>query len=203
MSKYKPEYFVEIIQNLKLTSSNVADALGKKGRVTKALPLHTSVRPVVGIVYHTAGIDGSNWLIHKQLANIEAGNIAYVENMGCNELAMFGGLVSEYVTKHRKAAAIVCDGNVRDVDEIKANNLPVWACGSNPVGCKQIKVTDSFQRRYTGNVMVCDSTGCVMIKIEEMNQELEHSLREMHKKEEEWFALMCGGKSTFEITCKG
>jgi len=203
MSKYEPEDFVEIIQSLNLTSSNVADALGKKGRITKALPLHTSVKPVVGVVYHTAGIDGSNWLIHKQLAHIQAGYIAYVENMGCNELAMFGGLVSEYVTKYRKAAAIVCDGNVRDVDEIKAKNLPIWACGSNPVGCKQIKVPDSFHRRYTGSVMVCDSTGCVIVKIDEMNQDLEQSLRAMHAREKEWFDLMYDGKSTFEITCKG
>ena len=108
----------------------------------------------------------------------------------------------EYAYFYRRAAAIVVDGNVRDVEELKSKGIPVWASGSSPIVCTKTPTNYTFKLDFHEGVAVCDATGVVVIRKKDMTPYLEETLKAMGKREESWFKQLQEGKSTFEITCE-
>jgi regulator of RNase E activity RraA len=198
----------KLIVKLQLSSSDVADALGRKGRPTKATQLSGPSTTFIGPVFQAPAVEGSNWLTHKLIANMPEGSILYVDHH-CfefddylNDLALIGGLICEYAFFYRHAAAIVVDGNIRDLEELRGKNIPVWAKGSCPIVCTKEPTREVLELPLQNGIAICDATGVVVIQTKDMTPDFDKKLNSMANREESWFRQLKEGKSTFEITCK-
>jgi 4-hydroxy-4-methyl-2-oxoglutarate aldolase len=198
----------KLILELHLSSSDVADALGRKGRWTRATQMTGPPSTVVGPVFQAPAVEGSNWLTHKLIATMPEGVVLYVDhqclelNGRLNDLALVGGLMCDYAYFYRRALAVVVDGNVRDVEELQSKGIPVWARGSSPIVCDKLPTRDAVKLPLQDGVAVCDATGVVVIQTKDMTPDLDDKLKAMAKREESWFRQLQEGKSTFEITCE-
>lgn len=101
--------------------------------------LHSRIRPL-GQNYHLLGqartvsvIAGDNSAIHAVLGLVEPGQVLMVDGGGHTDRALWGDILSS-VAKRKNLAGIVLDGAVRDVAELRAGDMPVYASGVSPAG---------------------------------------------------------------------
>ena len=101
--------------------------------------LHSRIRPL-GQNYHLLGqartvsvIAGDNSAIHAVLGLVEPGQVLMVDGGGHTDRALWGDILSS-VAKSKNLAGIVLDGAVRDVAELRAGDMPVYASGVSPAG---------------------------------------------------------------------
>lgn len=101
--------------------------------------LHSRIRPL-GQNYHLLGqartvsvIAGDNSAIHAVLGLVEPGQVLMVDGGGHTDRALWGDILSS-VAKRKNLAGIVLDGAVRDVAELRASDMPVYASGVSPAG---------------------------------------------------------------------
>ena len=101
--------------------------------------LHSRIRPL-GQNYHLFGqartvsvIAGDNSAIHAVLGLVEPGQVLMVDGGGHTDRALWGDILSS-VAKSKNLAGIVLDGAVRDVAELRAGDMPVYASGVSPAG---------------------------------------------------------------------
>ncbi len=169
---------IEFIKENRVSTTEVADCLGKTGALPNVLPL-ISGQFSVGVVKWVYAYDESNWEVHEQLQNVEKGKIIFVESFNCGERAIFGELVSKYLLLYRQAQALVVKGMVRDAHRIIKEKYPVWCTGVTPIGCFNRKndkefdeqIKESRREMYDGSVAVCDDSGVVIIPKEKLNED--------------------------------
>jgi regulator of RNase E activity RraA len=204
MNKIWKDVF-SFIENNKLSTSDVADALGRKGNV-KRIKSVNSGHYVVGKLQYLFSSSQSNWHTHKGLEGIENGNIAFVHDVDYSDKAICGHLMLSYALNYRKAKAVVVVGNIRDIERVIKENMPVWCVGTNPVVCSKTETVipsyvKDYKEKYDNGIVVCDDTGVVVVTKEDMTDELMSKLEYVKNREEKWYKMLEEGKSTFEITC--
>lgn len=107
------EKVIELIESNKISTTEVADVLGKTGQIEGIRPLNPGMFRVGETVLIYA-INNSNYEVHKQLSEIDCKNkILFIYNVNCNR-AVFGDLVSKYILLYKQAKAIVINGILRD-----------------------------------------------------------------------------------------
>jgi len=191
---------LDFIKDNKFSTSDVADALGRKGEL-KDIKLISGNKYVVGEISAVYACKGSNYVTHKMLKGLEPNKIVYIENVQCEEVSLIGGLICKYIFDYKAGLAVVCNGNVRDVHDLM--KYPVWCKGFSPIVCDKVPIyLDKFESELDGGIMVCDICGCVAIRPEELTEELYQSLEHIKHREIGWFVALERGFSTFEITCE-
>lgn len=200
---------LEYIKRNRVSSTEVADALGKTGVVSEVRALN-SRKFKAGNVFWVYAYGETNWDVHEQIQNVKEGDIVFVEVFDCNEKAIFGDLVAKYLLLYKGAEAIVVNGNLRDVHRLIKEDWPIWLKGVNPVGCfnkKLEKTLDSeiqkeHRSRYDGAIAVCDDTGVVIIPKENHNKEFLEKLEFIEHQEDIWYECIDRKKwSTYEAIC--
>jgi len=198
-----------LIRN-RVSTTEVADALGKTGAVPNVMPVNRG-HYVAGQVKWIYAYDESNWPIHEQIQDIEEGKVVLVEAFDCNRRALFGELVSKFLLLYKQSKAIVACGTMRDAAALIRNNFPVWCDGFNPIGCFNKKpeneynseVIDAHREKYDGSIAVCDDCGVVIIPKEKITEEFLQELYHIENQEDIWFDRLDHYKeSTFDIVCK-
>ena len=111
----------------------LADVQGRRGT------LHGRVAPIgAGMVFAGPAFTvevrgGDNLLLHAALNLARPGDVLVVDGKADCSCALMGALMMN----HAKAiglAAVVIDGAIRDVAELRALGFPVFAAGANPNG---------------------------------------------------------------------
>lgn len=203
------EQIIDYIRKNKVSTTEVADALGKTGRYKKILPINTG-HFKVGEIFWAYAYEESNWELHEQLENVEENKVILVETFNCKERAIFGELVSKYLLLYRQSIAIVTDGYLRDAHNLIKENFPIWCNGVTPIGCKNQKIDEPFDQRiikerkekYDGAIAVCDDSGVVIIPKEKMTQEFLDKLHFIEEQEDIWFDCIDRRKwSTYKTVC--
>ena len=133
------QQIITLIERNRISSVEVADALGKKGVLAAHKPL-TQGKFCVGEVQYIFGYDESNWPIHEQGEKIREGGILYVDTLNCNDKAAFGDLVAKYFILYKRIQGIVVNGLLRDAHTLRKENYPLWCNGVTPLGCHNVKV---------------------------------------------------------------
>lgn len=200
---------VDYIKRNRVSTTEVADCLGKTGVVSGAQSLNRG-HFCVGVV-HWAYADGeSNWACHEGLRDVPEGSVVIVSAHECGERAIFGDLVTKFLVLYRQAAAVVVVGNMRDAQRLVKENYPMWCAGLNPVGCfnKQDRPlapqewVDSHRDLYHGAIAVCDDTGVVVIPKEEHTAEFLAKLEAMEAQEDVWYECIDRRKwDTYDTVC--
>ena len=112
---------------------------------------------------------GDNLAAHRALERIEPGDVLVLAVAEQRPVAVIGDLIG-IQAKARGAAAVLVDGPVRDLDELVALGLPVWARSISAAGpAKRIRgeldmpVEIGGVRIAPGDVVILDGDGVVVV----------------------------------------
>ena len=204
------EEAINLIEANRISTTEVADVLGKSGQVDGVKPLNAGLFKV-GEVAFVYAVNNSNYEVHKQLSEIDLkGKILYVHNVNCDR-ALFGDLVSKYVLLYKGAKAIVATGALRDAHSLLKEKYPIWCTDVSPIGCVNHPngddlspdVYEKLKERYDGSIMVCDDSGVVMIPKDKIDEKLITKLSFIEFQEDIWYYCVDTLKmSTLDTVCK-
>ncbi len=154
--------------------SDALERLGLRGAVSGLAPLVGGPRiagPAVTVKLGPAGKKPAP--VHLGAAAIrlaEPGSIIVVDNAGDKEAACWGGLLT-LAAKMRGVAGILVDGLVRDIEEIRGQQMPLTALGVTPLTARgryqelgtNLPVNIGGVAVFPGDTAVIDQTGAVII----------------------------------------
>lgn len=210
MQKDLREKIIQYIRLNRVSTTEVADCLGKTGVIEDVYAMNSGMFRV-GKVRYIYGYSESNWSIHEQAREISPGEVIVVDGIFVNKRALLGELVTKFMTLYRGAEAIVVLGNVRDANDIIKQKYPVWCKGVNPIGCfnKQVAIDREVEiirnkqsDYYTDTIAVCDDTGVVIIPKVMITDKLYSQLEFIEEQEDKWFECIDRKKwDTFETVC--
>lgn len=166
-----------------LPAANVADVMGRScamsSEIHTMLP-HTD-KIMVGPALTIRARPGDNLMIHKGLNLAQEGDIVVISNESDRSQSLLGAIIVAYA-RSKKLGGIVVDGPIRDVDEIAALGIPVYATGSTPGGpykegpgevntpisCGGVSVSP-------GDIVLGDSDGVIVIPRKDASRVLEEA----------------------------
>jgi regulator of RNase E activity RraA len=199
---------VELIRKNRISTTEIADALGKTGSIPGVLPLN-SLKYAVGKIRVINPINDSNYILHKELEHVQPGEIVHIRPVNFSNVAVFGDLVAKYTLLYKQAAAIVVEGNVRDTARLVREQYPIWYVSSNPVGAVNFKthsdeeLTKSFDAENSGGIAICDEGGVVVIPKNSIDAVLAKKLQHIEALEDLWhYCLNTLKWSTYDIVVR-
>jgi RraA family protein len=108
--------------------ANVSDSMHRMSAGGARLrPMHKGGR-MAGPAFTVKTRPGDNLMVHKALDLAEPGDVVVVDAGGDLTNAIIGEIMSAYA-KQRGLAGIVIDGAIRDADELRTSEFPVYAAG--------------------------------------------------------------------------
>ena len=199
---------IELIKQNRISTTEVADALGKSGGIPNVSPLCHS-KFAVGKIRLITPRNNSNYIVHEEAERVNPGEIVYIKPIDFSNVAVFGDLVAKYILLYKQASAIVVEGNVRDTARLVKENYPIWSMGSNPVGAVNNKthsdanVNISEFDELKDGIGICDEGGVVVIPANKINEETYRKLKHIEQLEDLWhYCLNTLKWSTFDIVVK-
>ncbi|MCW9034175.1 MAG: RraA family protein [Rhodospirillales bacterium] len=205
--KYEEE-IIRFIKSNRVSTTEVADALGKTGVLPGLSPFSMSdfrvgkVRPVF-----TA--NNSNYAIHEQIRNVEEGEVVIIFTHNCDGRASIGDIISKFILLYRGAEGLVVDGMVRDGARLHREGYAVWSSGVSPLGCFNTPA-DPFpteleaetRAKVDGGIAVCDGGGVVVIPPDRLNADMLDRLEKIEIQEDIWYYCLDSLKwDTKQIVC--
>jgi 4-hydroxy-4-methyl-2-oxoglutarate aldolase len=162
----------------RLGVATVHEAAGRTGIVD--LPL-TQVVPgsrVAGPARTALCAPGDNTMVHALVAHAEPGDVLVLTSTEPAPVAFVGDLLATQAHK-RGVAGILVDGAVRDLDELAALGLPIWArflraqgATKGMVGELDVPVVLGGARIRFGDLVVLDCDGAVVVAAERVEEVL-------------------------------
>ena len=210
MERDVQQEIIDYIKRNRVSTTEVADCLGKRGEVNGVYPINRGMHRV-GIVKYVYGFLESNWGIHEQIRDTQKGDIVLIDGISVNERALIGELVVKFLLLYRGAAAVVVRGLVRDANDLIRMGYAVWSKGVSPVGCFNFHVeeTEEIQEYVQGQkelfhnaIAVCDDSGVVIIPAESVSPYFLEKLEKIEEQEDQWFHCIDRLKwDTFDTVC--
>ena len=199
---------VNFIRDNRVSTTEVADALGKQGVLPDVLPVNQG-KFAVGLIRPIFAAFESNHAVHEQVRQTRRTEIPVVFTHEIAGRAVLGELVSKYILLYRASPGLVVDGSIRDVAAIRRHRFSVWSRGHTPIGCFNrpsaafpTELESSIREKYEGGIAVCDDGGVVLIELRLINEELLHKLQRIEMQEDIWFFCLDTLKwDTKKIVC--
>ncbi len=115
----------------RIPTAVLSDALGRLGTMVSAIKPMTSAARLIGVAHTVRCFPGDNLSLLKSLAEAREGEVLVVDGGGMLEAALVGNLMA--IEARRKGVrGFVVDGAVRDLRELDATGLPVFARAATP-----------------------------------------------------------------------
>jgi 4-hydroxy-4-methyl-2-oxoglutarate aldolase len=201
---------IDYIKRNRVSSTEIADCLGKSGSIFNANAVNRG-HFAVGNVFYVYACNGTNWDVHEQIQEVQDNDIVFVEAFDNLDKAIFGDLVSKYLLLYKQANAIVTNGLLRDAPKLIKENWKIWCNGFEPVGYinekrelnfRQLNEIEIHKEMYHGSIAVCDDTGVVIIPKEYHTEEFLAKIEFIEEQEDIWLECIDRKKySTFETIC--
>ena len=184
--------------------STVYEAAGQKGLLDNGLQRIIAGSRAAGSARTVVCGQADNEGIHHAIDLLEVGEVLVATTPRPEPVALFGEVLGTFA-KARGAAAVLIDGGVRDVDELVALGLPVWARwvtsagpGKGNRGIHGEPVSILGQRIAQGDLLVLDGDGVIVVQPEHESATLEGSLQRAAK-ETDWLPRLRDGESTVDL----
>lgn len=192
----------------RVSTTEVADALGKSGVIPKVQPVSPN-KFCVGPVRTVFTANDSNYAVHDQIRDVQKGEVVIIFTHNCNDRAVIGDLISKYVLLYRGAAAVVVLGMVRDAARLRREGYAIWSEGVTPLGCFNTlsdpfppELKESIQKSYEGGIAVCDDGGVTVIPKDSLTEDTLSRLHRIEMQEDIWFFCLDTLKwDTKKIVC--
>jgi len=203
------QQIVDTISRNRISTTEVADALGKRG-VMPGLKSLTENFHRAGVVRPVFTAHASNFAVHEQIKDVQPDEVCIIFAHDCDNRAIIGDIVSKYVTLYRRAAALVVDGLVRDAARIRRERYPVWAAGVSPLGCFNTPAAPfpedrvaAIRAEVDGGIAVCDDGGVVVIPRADVTERTLDRLHCIELQEDLWYFCLDVLKwDTKKIVCE-
>lgn len=123
----------QIAQLARFPAALIGDAHQRMGVMTGDIRLATPGLRLAGSILPILAREGDNLAIHRALDDAQPGDVLVINGNGDTSRAVFGDILGE-ICIAKGVAGVVIDGATRDVDELTAMKLPVFAKAITPAG---------------------------------------------------------------------
>jgi len=185
-----------------VSTPNISDAMHRKGAMNGLLPICTGHR-IAGRAITVQTLPGDWAKPVEAIDRAGEGDVIVIDN-GHADVAPWGELAT-LSCMNRKVEGVVIDGAIRDVDEIREFDYPVFARAivpnaGEPKGYGEIgvEITCGGQVVRDGDYVVGDDSGVVVIP-KERAYEIARRAKEVYKTELRIRAEIERGKSLSEV----
>jgi 3-hexulose-6-phosphate synthase/6-phospho-3-hexuloisomerase len=193
----------ELISLLKEVSTpNISDAMHRKGAMRDIHPINAGTK-IAGTAITVQTFAG-DWAKGVEAIDLGGPGKVIVIYNGSNYVAPWGGLAT-LSCKIKGIEGVVIDGAVRDVDEIRAMNYPVFASAivpnaGDPKGMGEInaEITCGGQLVKPGDYIVGDDSGVVVIP-RERAYEIARRAKEVEKNESRMYEEIRRGSTLSQV----
>ena len=151
-----------------IPSSNIGDCVKRMNCMFGGIRSYNSLK-VVGPAFTVKVPAGDNLVAQMALDYARPGDIIVIDGAGYTDRALVGGMMLAYA-EERGLGGFVVNGAVRDLDDIEASPLPVFALAATPLGPYRegpgeinVPVVCGGQVVMPGDILVGDSDGIVVI----------------------------------------
>ena len=159
-----------------LATTDYGNVLGREHFIDISIkPLWQGMKRIFGPAYTVQLASGDNLMLHSAIYEAPKGSVLVVDGFD-NNYAVAGGNVCA-VAKERGIQGFIIDGVIRDLDEIRELEFPVYAKGVFPVPGKKKNYSELFKpilcggvNVRTGDIVVADSEGIAIIPIEKASE---------------------------------
>ena len=151
-----------------IPSSNIGDCVKKMNCMFGGIRSWNN-KTLLGTAFTVKCPSGDNLAAQFALDYAQPGDIIVVDGAGYTDRAMVGGMMLAYA-EMRGIGGFVVNGAVRDLDDIRASSLPVFAKAVTPLGPYRegpgeinVPVCCGGQVVMPGDILVGDNDGVVVI----------------------------------------
>jgi len=172
--------------------------------------MDAGVRPLLpgwrlcGPASTVASMESCNWGGHQALAMAEPGDVLVIAARGGSQNAVWGHILT-MAAKRRGLAGVVIDGCIRDAEQNRDADFPIfcrgicsggphkgWPCNLNvPVSCAGVPV-------LPGSIVVGDDDGVVVVPADRALQILEEAASRITM-EKDWLRRLEQGETTLSL----
>ncbi len=182
--RYSKDHLREAFEQC--STSNISDAMHRKGAMDAGILARQTGARIAGQAVTVFTADG-DWAKTVEAIDVaEAGQVIVIDQRG-GKTAMWGELASESC-KLKGIAGMVTDGAVRDIDDIRDMEFPLWSRwivpnAGEPKGHGQIglEITCGGQTVRSGDWIIADDMGVVVVPQEDAQEVANRSLEVKEK----------------------
>jgi 4-hydroxy-4-methyl-2-oxoglutarate aldolase len=185
----------------RLGSATVYEAAGRRGLIAADLRRVVPGSRAAGPARTVRCGQGDNLMVHAAMAAIRPGDVLVITMPEPEAVALVGDLLATQA-KVQGAAAVLVDGAVRDVEELEALGLPVWArfvsirgATKDIVGALDEPVVVGEQAIMPEDVLVLDGDGAVVVPRRDVQHVLTAALAREERERVKREALLAGALS--------
>jgi 4-hydroxy-4-methyl-2-oxoglutarate aldolase len=187
-----------------LGSATVYEAGGRRGYVDADLIQVVPGSRVAGPARTVVCGQDDNLMVHAVMAEVQPGEVIVLTMPEPRPVALVGELLATQA-KAQGAAAMLIDASVRDVEELAALGLPIWARWVRVKGADKdtpgwvgepVVVGGATIRQ--GDVLVLDADGVAVVEHERVDEVLEAS-RERAERERVKRAQLAEGALSYDL----
>lgn len=168
------------------STSNISDAMHRKGAMDAGIVARQTGPRVVGRAVTVFTADG-DWAKTVEAIDVaQPGEIIVIDQRG-GQTAMWGELASESC-KVKGISGVVTDGAVRDIDDIRAMEFPIWSRwvvpnAGEPKGFGEIggEIKCGGQTVRNGDWIIADDMGVVVVPQDDAHEIANRSLEVLEK----------------------
>lgn len=180
-------------------AANISDSMGRLHTMDYRInPVYKPMRKLCGTAITVQARPGDNLLSLKAIEVAQPGDVIVIATQGDTSLSVWGGLMSVMAAK-KGVAGVVTDGVIRDVEQSREADLPIYAVGVTPAaptkeGTGQINTSISCGGVVVepGDIVVGDEDGVVVVPRLEAEAVAE-KVRDRIAKEDAWLKIVEGG----------
>ena len=179
-------------QFAQLPASNVADCMERNCAMNPRIQLISNAcGSVCGPAFTVKCRAGDNLALHAALTFCQEGDVLVVSNEEDTTRALTGEVMLSYLFYTKKAAAIIIDGPIRDMDSLSQWPYPIYCTGSTPGGPYKegpgevnVPVSCGGVSVNPGDIILADRDGIIVIPPRDAAEVLEKS-KIFHESDEE------------------
>jgi 4-hydroxy-4-methyl-2-oxoglutarate aldolase len=187
-----------------LGSATVYEAAGRQGLVDAAFHQVVPGSRVAGPARTVRCGQDDNLMVHAVMASIEPGDVVVLTMPEPRPVALVGELLATQAVQ-RRAAALLIDASVRDVEELRELGLPIWARWVRIRGATKTQpgtigepVEVGGCTIETGDAVVLDTDGAAVVSGARIDEVLEAS-RARAEKERLKRAKLEAGELSYDL----
>ena len=188
----------------RLGVATVHEAQGKTGLVDIPLLQVVPGTRVAGRARTALCGNGDNLMVHAVVARAEPGDVLVLTMPDPTPVALIGDLLATQALDQGVAAMLV-DGAVRDLDELRELGLPIWtrfvrAQGATKehVGALDTRVAVGGAEIDPGDVIVLDADGAVVVKADRVDA-IVSAAQDREARERELRARYAAGERSYDV----
>jgi len=175
-----------IIERFKtIPAANVADVMNRNSAMNPRIKLVSSPSSeMVGSALTVKARAGDNLLLHAALNMAAEGDVIVVSNEEDDTRALIGEIMMAYLRYNKKVAGIVIDGPIRDINEIKNWDFPVYCTGTTPGGPYKegpgevnVPISCGGISVNPGDIILGDHDGVIVIPRNDAEKVLEDAIK--------------------------